>query len=126
MVLGAGLSGLYSSFLLEKQGFDVSVLEARRQVGGRVHTLDDLAGTPESGGQNFSEQYHRLLKITKLLDLPVKPETKPSKQQLLSIGQKLILSNNWKTSSANQLSPEEKSLIPMALMNHYLQQFSVG
>lgn len=39
LVLGAGLSGLYSAYLLEKQGFKVTVLEARDRLGGRVYTL---------------------------------------------------------------------------------------
>ena len=33
LVLGAGLSGLYSAFLLEAQGFKVTILEARKRVG---------------------------------------------------------------------------------------------
>ena len=67
LVLGAGLSGLYSALLLEKQGFKVTVLEARDRLGGRVYTLDNLPGKPESGGQNFSQQYPKLIEIAKSL-----------------------------------------------------------
>ncbi len=61
LVLGAGLSGLYTALLLEAKGLGVTELEARDRVGGRVHTLDDLPGKPEAGGQTLSEKYQRLL-----------------------------------------------------------------
>jgi monoamine oxidase len=46
IVLGAGLSGLYSAFLLQELGYEVLVLEARDGVGGRTFTNNgvDLGG----------------------------------------------------------------------------------
>jgi monoamine oxidase len=34
IVLGAGFAGLYAAYLLQEQGYDVTVLEARDRVGG--------------------------------------------------------------------------------------------
>ncbi|MDJ0568498.1 MAG: FAD-dependent oxidoreductase [Pleurocapsa sp. MO_192.B19] len=120
LVLGAGLSGLYSALLLEQQGFKVTVLEARDRLGGRVYTLDNLAGKPESGGQNFSGQYLRLLKIVESLNLPTEQREIPSKQQLLSVERELVLSDNWGMSAVNRLSEKEKNIIPIGLMSYYL------
>src|SRR6187549_1362394 len=42
VVIGAGFAGLACAHELRARGADVVVLEARKRVGGRVHTLDDV------------------------------------------------------------------------------------
>jgi monoamine oxidase len=39
VIIGAGLSGLYSAVLLQEQ-YDVTMIEARERTGGRIMTLD--------------------------------------------------------------------------------------
>jgi len=39
VILGGGIAGLVSAFELQRAGFDVTVLEARHRVGGRVWTV---------------------------------------------------------------------------------------
>lgn len=53
IIIGAGFSGLAAGYELSKAGYDVTVLEARDRVGGRVHTLYDfVAGkTVEAGAE---------------------------------------------------------------------------
>lgn len=41
LVLGAGMSGLAAAFTLAQKGIDVTVLEARGRVGGKVFTMRD-------------------------------------------------------------------------------------
>ncbi|MSX02874.1 MAG: FAD-dependent oxidoreductase [Actinobacteria bacterium] len=40
IVVGAGLAGLGAAATLRASGFEVTVLEARDRIGGRVHTVD--------------------------------------------------------------------------------------
>lgn len=52
MVVGAGIAGLTAAYRLSRSGFDVTVLEAEPDVGGRLSTLAkdgyrfDLAASP--------------------------------------------------------------------------------
>jgi len=39
VVLGAGISGLTTAYLLNKEGFDVTVLEKNYEVGGSMESV---------------------------------------------------------------------------------------
>jgi oxygen-dependent protoporphyrinogen oxidase len=39
VVLGAGISGLTAAYLLDKEGFDVTVLEKKNKIGGSIETV---------------------------------------------------------------------------------------
>jgi monoamine oxidase len=47
LILGAGAAGLAAALKLRELGHEVTILEARRRPGGRIHTLRE----PFSGGQ---------------------------------------------------------------------------
>lgn len=58
IVIGAGIAGLAAANLLQRQGADVTILEARERIGGRIH-VDYSWGMPVAkgaawihGGQN--------------------------------------------------------------------------
>src|SRR5690606_11061275 len=73
IVIGAGLSGLNSALLLEEQGYEVTVLEAKNRVGGRIYTLDDVPGRPEAGGNTISANYARIIDRANQLGLTLTP-----------------------------------------------------
>ena len=52
VVVGAGIAGLTVANALDHAGVECVVLEARRRVGGRLHTLD-LAGSPVDLGGSW-------------------------------------------------------------------------
>jgi len=61
IVIGAGLSGLNAALLLESGGMNVTVLEGRNRIGGRVQSLRNIPGNPEVGGTAFAPGYARLV-----------------------------------------------------------------
>lgn len=49
IVIGAGMGGLASAIRLAASGVRVSVLEARREAGGKMRTLPSAAGPSMRG-----------------------------------------------------------------------------
>lgn len=71
IVVGAGLAGLSAAWELERRGWDVVVLEARRRIGGRCHTLRDFeAGQiAEGGGEYIDSTHHQMRRFAKRFGL---------------------------------------------------------
>src|SRR3954451_19902974 len=61
IVVGAGLAGLTAAYELRRAGFDVTVLEARDRIGGRVYTVRDpfRAGQHAEAGGEYVDVVHR-------------------------------------------------------------------
>jgi monoamine oxidase len=54
LVVGAGIAGLTAAYRLQQAGVPVNVIEARNQVGGRIRSMPNAAGTntlAELGGE---------------------------------------------------------------------------
>ncbi|MCW2119150.1 flavin monoamine oxidase family protein [Flavobacterium sp. 7A] len=70
IIIGAGLSGLVTAYLLQKKGIEVLVLEANITIGGRIQTLVETNGTSiEMGATWFGKQHPNLLEFLAELDL---------------------------------------------------------
>lgn len=58
VVVGAGAAGLAAARALHDEGHQVTVIEARDRIGGRVHTAFDFATHPIEMGAEFIQGQH--------------------------------------------------------------------
>lgn len=75
VVLGAGLAGLSAAWNLQKNGYDVLVLEAQDISGGRVKTIRKPfknGGYAEAGALRIYDNHHWTRKYIKLMGLESK------------------------------------------------------
>ncbi|MFK7958642.1 MAG: flavin monoamine oxidase family protein [Lysobacterales bacterium] len=104
LVLGAGLSGLYSALLLEDSGARVQVLEGQSRVGGRIYTRFDLPGHPEVGGNTMGAGYGRMLNMAKRFKIPLMdygPRMFAGPPPQLVVGGSMVSSEQWPSSPKN-------------------------
>src|SRR5437764_14546514 len=67
-VIGGGISGLSTAFLLRRKGIDVTLFEASEHVGGNVQTLQKDGYTIEQGPNSLLKS-PRLVDLVRMLDL---------------------------------------------------------
>jgi len=70
-IVGGGISGLTTAFLLIRKGLDVTVFEASETVGGNVQTIARDGYTIEQGPNSLIRS-PRLIELIKLLGIQVK------------------------------------------------------
>ena len=73
-IVGAGLSGLYSAYLLKNAGYDVTIIEAKNRMGGRILTFtdDESKLTAELGGEWVQENHSAIKSLCKELEVELK------------------------------------------------------
>lgn len=137
IVAGAGLSGLSAAFELAQRGFQVTVLEGRNRIGGRVFTLKNtfLDGQfVELGGELLGNGYQRMLGYAAKFkvpfeEVPSEVETGGSVANLQSgIGTTAVLKGKLYPIGSTlephpyNLTGDEAKMLPPALLARYLRQ----
>ena len=71
VVVGAGFSGLAAAYELSKVGYDVTVVEARNRVGGRVISFSDIVPNKnvEGGGELIGSNHPTWVAYAKQFNL---------------------------------------------------------
>ncbi|MHB2018859.1 MAG: flavin monoamine oxidase family protein, partial [Candidatus Xenobia bacterium] len=72
-VLGGGLAGLLSAWRLSQAGCDVTVLEGRPQVGGRVQTASMDGLHVDLGAARISSKHRFVLQLAQMIGVPLDP-----------------------------------------------------
>ena len=64
-IVGAGLAGLTTAYLLQKAGLDTLIIEASDRIGGRIHSVRDAENNFLSGTYTFEKwfQYFNLSNV---------------------------------------------------------------
>lgn len=120
IIAGAGLAGLQAALLLEQLGHEVVVLEARQRVGGRVLTLDDIAGHPEGGANTIGQNYGRTIAAAQGFGVELAPQGRGAESGLLLDGQ-VVARDQWPGSAVNTLPEALRSFTPDRLSSALLR-----
>jgi monoamine oxidase len=119
LVIGAGLSGLYTALLLEELGATVQVIEARSRVGGRLYTRYDLPGHPEVGGNTIASGYARIIDMARRLDVPLldyAPRMFGGPPPELVLDRTLLSRAAWTASPLNPFADDFRDKMPWELI----------
>ena len=119
LVIGAGLSGLYTALLLEELGASVQIIESRSRVGGCLHTLYDLPGHPEVGGNTMASGYARMIDMARRTDIKLidyAPRIFSAPPPELVLNGALLSREAWAASPLNPFAKGSKNKLPWELI----------
>lgn len=122
LVLGAGLSGLYSAMLLEDKSFSVTVLEGNNRIGGRMHSFTYEGDYYSMGGIEVGDGYQRLIALSKKLNVNLDEPVAGDRGMCFYVNGRIIPMKEWETSEANLLTSQEKKTFPFLLESSYINK----
>lgn len=115
VIIGGGISGLYSAMLLRQLGLTATVLEAQGEIGGRIKTVETEIGPLDVGASQVGRGYGRTISLCRKFNLELVPEDR----DLLRFGMHFqgdwIDPATWPDDPRNLLVGAERSVNPMLL-----------
>lgn len=121
IVIGAGLAGLHATKQIENAGYKVLLIEGSGRIGGRLHTLDDLPGSPDAGGIQIGAGYKRFHAIADELAVERYVPPPSPRGSLYHIGGASLTAQQWPEAAQNKLTAREKTTPPDRLFFSYLK-----
>lgn len=124
IVIGAGLAGLSAAYELTQAGHEVTVLEARPRVGGRVYTIrgpfaDDLYA--EAGATNVFDVHEWTMKYIKLLGVQLDPMESSSGAGIFHVrGKRVVIKPGSAVELLLDLRADEKGMGRRELWEKYV------
>ena len=95
VVIGAGFSGLAAAFELTQAGYDVTVVEARNRVGGRVITFSDMVPgkVVEGGGELVGSNHPQWIRYAERFKLALVEASEEDAEAPIVLGGKRLTSD---------------------------------
>jgi monoamine oxidase len=88
VILGAGLAGLSAAFELQQAGHKITIIEAKKGVGGRVHTIRGVFADgqyAEAGALSFPQSHTFTYNYATEFKLQIRPSFLPGFNQIADI-----------------------------------------
>jgi monoamine oxidase len=119
IVIGAGFAGLTAGWWLATHGFNVTVLEARDRIGGRVHTKRENRRVLECGGELIGRNHANWLRLASYFGLGLSPITTEENYAAASLKSPMLLAGKRISVSDQETLYDEmkkalKTLDPLA------------
>lgn len=124
VVVGAGLAGLNTAWLLTEAGYDVTVLEGASHFGGRVWSATEVETWPELGASQIGPAYARVLDAVDRLGLKLIGEDRDILPFAYHLDRQMIRTNDWPDHPVNKTVGAERKTPPLQLGNSTLAKLT--
>ena len=114
IVIGAGLSGLNAARLLAEDGVNVTILEGRDRIGGRLESFSHIEGAPEAGGDSILGGYGRMRDMADELGLTLVDHRARGRLSSteIALGGSVIPRDRWARHPLNRMPEDAKAAFP--------------